>query len=191
MASDWTKQELAQASGMSIAILQIVWPGAVALPSSELTIPLALNATDFAGSHSDVAARLQSLIVDELVSKVEGLRARALAARQDNLTTEFKRVAERRSVAVDLQPQKFFSLEGTKGKKIIIPTIGVPQAFTYDQSSDKIKRYITSGDYEVHLLYDHKNIKERWIKHLSWLDDYLPIKSFKIVDTESWLIKNI
>lgn len=191
MASDWTKQELAQASGMSIAILQLVWPGSTPLPNSELTIPLSLTATDFTGSHTDSDARLNAPIADDIISKVESLRARALAARQDNLTTEFKRVAERRSVAVELQPQKFFSLDGTKGKKVIIPTIGVPQAFTYNQSDDRVRRYITSGAFDVYLLYDHKNIKERWLKHLSWLDNHLPIKSFKIVDAESWLINNI
>lgn len=190
--SFWTTQELAEASGMSVAILQLVWPGTNTLNDSQLTIPLSLEEDDFsAGGSANSSSTLNPKIVQDVISKVEGLRARALAARQDNLTTEFKRVADKKSILIELQPQKYFSLEYDGRKKIIIPTIGVPQAFTYNQSDTRVKKYIASSDYDVYLLYDHKNIKERWLEHLSWLDAHLPVKSFKIVDAESWLTNNI
>jgi hypothetical protein len=191
MDSFWTTEELAQASGMSIAILQLVWPGVAPLKDSQLTIPITLDESDFVGGGStSSSSNLNKSVVDQLISDVEGLRARALASRQDNLTTEFKRVADRKSVAVDLQPHKYFSFEGRGRKKIVIPTIGVPEAFTYNQSDTRVKQYITSSKCDVYLLYDHKNIKERWLDHLSWLDVHLPVKSFKIVDADAWLTNN-
>jgi hypothetical protein len=192
LKSFWTTQELAEASGMSIAILQVTWPGVLSLNDSQLTIPLSLDEGAFSGNGSaDASSTLQPAVIRDLISKVEGLRARALASRQDKLTTEFKRVADNQSLSVELQPQKYFSFERGGRKKIIIPTIGVPQAFTYNQSDNRVKQYIASSDYDVYLLYDHKNIKERWLEHLSWLDAHLPVKSFKIVDAETWLTNNL
>jgi hypothetical protein len=192
LESFWTTEELAEASGMSIAILQLNWPGIASLDDSQLTIPISLQEPDFSPKGSaDRLATLNPNVIQNLISSVEGLRARALAARQDNLTTEFKRVADKKSVPIELQPHKYFSLECGGRKKIIIPTIGVPQAFTYNQSDTRVKKYIASSEYDVFLLYDHKNIRELWLEHLSWLDTHLPVKSFKIVDAESWLTNNI
>jgi TIR domain len=191
-SSKWTTEELAKASGMSIAILQVIWPENKSLDASQLTIPIELTSNDFDNSlYKEANSTLFGPTVPKLVSQVESLRARALAARQDNLTTEFKRIADKLNVLIKLQPQKYITLEVEKAKKkIIIPTIGVPQAFTYNQSDERVKKYITSEEYDVYLLYDHKNIRESWLNHLAWLDDHLPVKSFRIVHAESWLTSN-
>lgn len=187
--SRWTTEEFAQASGMSITILQLIWPGTAALETSQLTIPYQLTSNDFDNQeYSNNRCTLFAPTIPKLLSVVESLRARGLAARQDNLVTEFMRAAQKLSVPAKLQPQKYITLEHEgKGKDVIIPTIGVPQAFIYNESDEKVKKYIQSGDYSVFLLFDHKNIKESWLNHLSWLDEYLPITSFRIVDSETWL----
>lgn len=187
--SRWTTEEFAQASGMSITILQLIWPGNTSLGTSQLTIPYQLTSNDFDNQkYSDGSCTLFAPTIPNLLSEVESLRARGLAARQDNLVTEFMRAAQKLSVPAKLQPQKYITLEHEgKGKDVIIPTIGVPQAFIYNESDEKVKKYIQSQDYSVFLLFDHKNIKESWLNHLSWLDKYLPITSFKIVDAETWL----
>ena len=35
--------------------------------------------------------------------------------------------------------------------------------------------------------YIRFDLREKWIKHLDWLDNYLPIKTIKIVKAEEWL----
>jgi hypothetical protein len=65
----------------------------------------------------------------------------------------------------------------------------VPQAFTYNQSEELVARIKSKKVREAFLLYDHRNIREKWLTHLSWLDNYLPIKTVKIVEAEAWLKK--
>jgi hypothetical protein len=49
---------------------------------------------------------------------------------------------------------------------------------------------IKSQDVEkIFLLYDHRNIREKWQQHLSWLDEYLPVGSIKITEIDDWLNK--
>ena len=70
-----------------------------------------------------------------------------------------------------------------------IPTVGVPQAFTYHQKEELIKRIKQNGKEEIYILYDQLNIRENWLKHLDWLDNYLPVKTIKILNSEQWLQK--
>lgn len=183
--SHWTMEELARASGMSIAILQVTWPENSPLDTSQLTTQFDLNPNDFEGRYlSGSDSRLTGLTMERLVPTVESLRARALGARQDNLVTVFKRFAVSTGVLINLQPEKYITFEDNAA---VIPTVGVPTAFGYNQSGERIKQALSDREYEVFLLYDHINIREAWLKHLDWLDQHLPIKSIKITDAETWL----
>lgn len=192
LQSHWTTQELAQASSMSIGILQLVWPNYKPERSSELSIPVYLAETDFDNKlFADAKSYLTDAVMDVIVSQAESLRARSLAARQDNIVTEFIRSADNAHVSVSLQPEKFITMKNSKDEEIvIIPTVGVPQAFTYNQSEELVKRIKQTAVSAIHLLYDHRNIRTKWLDHLAWLDNYLPIKTIKLTDRESWLNKN-
>ncbi|WP_183573711.1 toll/interleukin-1 receptor domain-containing protein [Mucilaginibacter sp. X5P1] len=191
LKSNWTKQELAQANAMSIGILQLIWPKHTLEREAELSIPYQLKEIDFENGHfTDFKSFLVDNIIKDIVNKAESLRARSLAARQDNIITEFVKAARSLSISVDLQPEKFITMKRTDGKElVIIPTVGVPQAFTYNQSEELVKRIKSKDVAEAYLLYDHRNIRKKWIEHLSWLDSYLPIKTIKIIEVEQWLKK--
>lgn len=191
LKSNWTKKELAEANAMSIGILQLVWPGYKPEPEAGLSIPLYLDASDFGNSEfTDSKSYLVESMVKNVLSLSESLRARSLAARQDNIITEFITSAYKLSINIKLQPERFITIETADGTElIIIPTVGVPQAFTYNQSEELVARVKKSGVKAIYLLYDHRNIRDRWLKHLSWLDNYLPIKTIKIVEAEKWLDK--
>lgn len=191
LKSNWTKLELAKASAMSIGILQLIWPKHTPERESELCIPHYLNETDFENGHfTNSKTFLVDNIVNVIVSKAESLRARSLAARQDNIITEFVKAARSFSISVDLQPQKFITIKRTDGKEVVIlPTVGVPQAFTYNQSEILIRRIKSKNVAEAYLLYDHRNIQDKWIEHLSWLDSYLPIQTIKLIEVGQWLKK--
>lgn len=191
LKSNWTKKELAEANAMSIGILQLVWPGYDPEPEAGLSIPHYLDASDFGNNaFTDSKSYLIDSVVQNILSLSESLRARSLAARQDNIITEFITSANKLSIDVDLQPEKFITIKKSDGTElVIIPTVGVPQAFTYNQSEELVARVKQSGVKAIYLLYDHRNIRNKWLKHLSWLDNYLPIKTIKIVEAEKWLSK--
>jgi len=191
LKSNWTTQELAKANSMSIGILQLIWPSHKLERDAEISIPIQLCKKDF-GSFlfRNSKKLLTNSIVDQIVNQVESLRARSLASRQDNIITEFISSANKVGKLVVLQPEKFITIERSDGKElVIIPTVGVPQAFTYNQSEELVSRIKSKNVAGAYLLFDHRNIREKWLMHLDWLDNYLPIKTIKIFEAESWLRK--
>jgi len=188
--SNWTTQELAKANAMSIGILQLIWPSHKLERDAELCIPLQLNNSDFGNKiFKNSTSYLTPNAVANIVNQVESLRARSLASRQDNIITEFISSSNRVGKKVDLQSEKFITIKRSDGKElVVIPTVGVPQAFVYNQSEELVARIKSKSIVEVYLLFDHRNIREKWIKHLDWLDSYLPVKTIKIVKAEEWLM---
>lgn len=189
LESDWTAEELAKASAMSIGILQVIWPHHIPERSAELCLPLSLNDSDFeSGSSIGYKSRLLDEVADRIVRMVESLRARSLAARQTIIITEFMKVAKTQKVIAFLQPEKYIIVQSTKGEEIIvIPTVGVPHALTYNESHELITSIKQHNPAKILLLFDHLNIREQWLKHLKWLDNHLPVGSLRTLDAETWL----
>lgn len=187
--SNWTTQELAKANSMSIGILQIIWPSHNLERDAELSIPLQLSDSDFGNNiFKGPMSYLNPNTISNIISQVESLRARSLASRQDNIIAEFIASSNRVGKKADLQSEKFITIKRSDGKElVVIPTVGVPQAFTYNQSQELVARIKSNNVAGVYLLFDHRNIREKWIKHLDWLDNYLPVKTIKIVKAEEWL----
>ncbi len=189
MESKWTAQELAKASAMSIGILQLVWPDHAQKSDASLCFPIFLtkNSFDYYETGSE-ANKLSEEKIKSIASQVESLRARCLAARQDNLIQEFTAAARNLNIEAYLQPEKFLTLSDKLGTEfVVIPSIGVPQAFTYNQKHQLIKTLRESAASKVFLLFDNRNIRENWISHLDWLDGYLPVKTIKSVEIEKWM----
>ena len=187
--SNWTTQELAKANSMSIGILQVIWPSHKLERDAELSIPLQLSDSDFGNKiFKKPSSYLNPNTISNIINQVESLRARSLASRQDNIITEFIASSNRVGKKADLQSEKFITIKRSDGKElVIIPTVGVPQAFTYNQSEELVARIKSRNVAGAYLLFDHRNIREKWIKHLDWLDNYLPVKTIKIVKAEEWL----
>lgn len=189
--SNWTTQELAKANSMSIGILQLIWPTHKLERDAELSIPFQLSDSDFGNDiFKEPTSYLKPETISKIINQVESLRARSLASRQDNIITEFIASSNRVGKKADLQSEKFITIKKSDGKElVIIPTVGVPQAFTYNQSEELVARIKSKKTVEAYLLFDHRNIREKWLKHLDWLDNYLPVKTIKIVKAEEWLRK--
>lgn len=187
--SNWTTQELAKANSMSIGILQLIWPTHKLERDAKLSIPFKLSETDFGNEvFKEPTSYLKTETISKIINQVESLRARSLASRQDNIITEFIASSNRVGKKADLQSEKFITIKKSDGKElVIIPTVGVPQAFTYNQSEELVARIKSKNVAGAYLLFDHRNIREKWIKHLDWLDNYLPVKTIKIVKAEEWL----
>jgi hypothetical protein len=192
LKSEWTKEELAKANAMMIGILQLIWPTHKQEREAEISIPMQLQAGDFGNSHfSDSNSYLTNETIEKVVEQAESLRARSLAARQDNIVSEFISAANKTGVPVNLHPEKIITATKKSGQNyVMIPTVGVPQALRYNQGEDAVKKIASVNNPEVYLLYDHINIRDKWLLHLDWLDKHLPIKTIKIFDAEQWLKKS-
>lgn len=190
LQSKWTAEELAKASAMSIGILKLVWPNHKPIAGSELCFFKYLNEDDFEERvFNTPSSHLKEDTIKSIVSFVESLRARSLAARQDNLIKEFMVSARKQKLDVVLQPEKFMTVASKNGEISVIPTVGVPHAFTYNQTEELIKRIRSQNAKNVFLIFDERNIREKWQTHLGWLDQYLPVKSIKVTAVDNWLAK--
>lgn len=189
LKSQWTREELAKANAMQIGILQLLWPMHKLEVTATLSIPFELNDSDFGNNlYSNSKSYLIDGTIKKIVEQSEFLRARSLAARQDNIITEFMSAAKKTGKLADLHPQKFIQTKKRNGDDIIIiPTVGVPQALSYNRSDEVVSSLKFSKKPSIFLLYDHINIRDKWLKHLDWLNTHLPIQAIKIVNAEKWL----
>lgn len=192
--SHWCKDEFAEAATKQIGIVQLVWPDHKVdkiANSSHISLPIQLSESDFENQSFGIKdqSRLTTSAVDQVAVSVESIRARNLAARQDNLITEFLNFAKKYDRDIHLQPEKFLTEElSDKNVIIYIPAIGIPQSTTYQ--SAEIKK--TLQEYEnasIRIIYDDLRIRDKWLKHLDWLNENLKtdIKTLKKKDFDLWL----
>jgi hypothetical protein len=189
----WCKEEFAEAGAKQIGVIQLIWPNHAMDNTSEVCFPFQLSKSDFVDENYDDKdkSKFTDEYILELVQEVESVRARNLASRQDGLITEFSNLAVKHGKKVNVQPERFITEElGSKKRRIFIPLIGIPQSLDCNQSAE-LKKEITDFEIEsIHLLYDNIRIRQKWIKHLDWLNEYLDVKTLKKQDFDTWLKNN-
>ena len=194
LESHWCKEEFAEANAKQIGIVQLVWPNHQIKDidkSSHISYPLQLKEDDFVNKESDSTGRFIESMVVRVLTEVESIRARNLAARQDSLITEFRNITEKNKRKVTVQPEKILTEDLSNGEHIIyIPTIGIPQSTSY-QSAEIKKELMEYDEVSIRLIYDDLRIRDKWLKHLEWLNDNFKkdIKTLKKQDFELWLQK--
>lgn len=194
--SHWCKEEFAEAGAKQIGIVQLVWPNHNVKmdDTSHISYPKQLikeNFIDDLFNDKDLS-KLKPDFVEEIIKEVESVRARNLAARQDNLITEFRNIADRLGKKIVVQPERFLTEDLPNGeRRIYIPTIGIPQS-TSCQSAEIKKELLNYGNVSIKLIYDDLRIREKWINHLDWLNKNLnvDIKTLKKQEFKSWLQQN-
>ena len=158
--------------------------------SSHISYPMILKSDDFVDNvfnNKDIS-KLVDVIVEEVIQKVESVRARNLASRQDNLITEFRNIAEQCGRVITVQPEKFLTEDIGDTRIVYIPTIGIPQS-TSCQSAEIKKELYRHEKVSIRLIYDDLRIRDKWLNHLDWLNDNFKkdIKTLKKQDFKSWL----
>jgi len=193
LESKWCKAEIAEASAKQIGVIQLVWPDHELEKMAEICQLMKLTAPDFVDSlYSDKhRSKLTRATVDEVVQTVESLRARNLASRQDNLINTFLKISRKAGKTLTLQPERYITEDlGGDERRIFIPSVGIPQSTDYNQSSE-LKKEIKDHKIEgIYLLYDNLRIREKWLRHLDYLNEYLDVKTIKKQDFQAWLKNN-
>lgn len=193
LESEWCEKEIAEASVKQIGIIQAIWPNHKLERMAEVCFPYQLVDTHFVNrvyNDKDIS-KLNDDTVNDLVKQVESIRARNLASRQDNLITEFLNSARKYGKNVTIQPERYITEEIEDNKRrIFIPSVGIPQSFDCNTSSELKKEIKEYSVEEVYLIYDDVRIREKWLKHLSYLNKYLDVKTIKKQEFDIWLQKN-
>lgn len=187
--SKWCKAEVEMANLKQIGLIEVIWPNSGLERWSELCYPYQLKPEDFKRKrYKNNKSALKNSVLNAIARDVESVRARNLAARQDNIAGEF--VKEAKKLGRTIVQELYYLLEKTEeGMRLYLPAVGIPSAFDYYESLD-FKRLLQNQDLEIYLLYDELRIREKWIKHLDWLDSSLEVKSIKKKDFATWLIKH-
>jgi hypothetical protein len=189
----WCKEEIAEASAKQIGVLQLVWPNHSLEKMAEVCVPINLKSEDFLDKNftdKDTSKLTQERVL-QIVQQAESLRARNLASRQDSLITNFLNIAKKYGKAMTVQPQRFITENINENKRrIFIPSVGIPQSTDYNQSSELKKEIQEYSVEEVYLIYDNVRIREKWLKHLDYLNKWLDVKTIKKQEFEVWLSKN-
>ena len=87
--SDWCIEEIVAANQKQIGVVEIVWPGQKLDVHNHLCEPILLKPEDFEGGFKDASSVLTNATLNKVLLIVESVRARNMAARQDNLVGEF------------------------------------------------------------------------------------------------------
>ncbi len=196
LESFWCKEEFAEASTKQIGIVQLVWPNHSIKKidaGSHISYPMQLVEANFIDNiyNNKDTSKLVDFIVEEIIQKVESVRARNLASRQDSLITDFRNIAKECGRDITVQPEKFLTEDLPSGKRnIYIPTIGIPQS-TSCQSAEIKKELYRHHDVSIRLIYDDLRIREKWLQHLDWLNDNFKkdILTLKKQEFKPWLVK--
>ena len=187
LGSRWTREEVAQAFGMSVGVLRVAWPEVPAERFAELAAHELLKEADLVRATKPAQDLLEPRAMARIVSATEGLRARNVAARHDNLVGEFCDAADLLGIDVTVQPGRFVLVRARNGQRIaIVPTVGVPDAQRFHDAS---LRFPVAGDVadEAVLLYDHRGMHGGWRVFLEWLDQHLPVKGVRATAASDFL----
>lgn len=188
--SEWCKEEISDANALRVGVLQINWPGVTSGDADFLSVVRALSDIDFRRKRwKRNASMLKTKVLGEIASKVEEIRARNIAARQDNLTGEFVKEANRQGRTIIKEPTYLVEQRANGDFWYYIPAIGVPKSEDCHESVKMLARWNGKMPTKVHLIYDELSILPRWIEHLEWLNNYLEVKTIQKREFASWLKK--
>lgn len=185
--SKWCRAEVEMANMKQIGLIEVIWPDARLERWSELCYPYHLKAELFRRRrYKNNKALLKSKTLNAIARDVESVRARNLAARQDNIIGEF--VKEALKVGKNIIQELYYLLEKTEDGivRLYLPAVGIPTSFDYYESLE-FRKMLKDDRLDIYLLYDEVRIRERWISHLDWLDSSLEVKTIKKKDFETWL----
>lgn len=184
--SKWCRAEVEMANMKQIGLIEVIWPNSGLERWSELCYPYHLKAEDFRRKRfKNSKSVLKNSVLNAIARDVESVRARNLAARQDNIAGEFVKEAQKQGRVV-VQELYYLLEKKENGMRLYLPAVGIPSAFDYYESLE-FKTLLQNQDLEIYLLYDELRIREKWIKHLDWLDSSLEVKSIKKKDFATWL----
>lgn len=180
LSSRWTKEELARASLLNIALVQIIWPGHKNLDPDVLAERLYLAEADL---RKDKA--LKARTARKIVELVERIRSRAFAYRTAGIVREFVLEAQSAGFEVVLEmPNHIVATQSSNKRIVAVPITGLPRSNDYHDVHDAIAH---TSYKDAIVLFQGTGMLERWANHLTWLDSHLPVKALTVEGVQTYL----
>lgn len=181
--SKWCNEEITAANQKQIGIVALIWPGVKIDPHDQMIEQIYLTEADFE------SGELKEPILMQVAQRVESVRARNMAARQDNLVGEFIKDAHRVGRQM-VQEYKYLTERRDNGDfNVFIPAVGVPQSMDCYESLE-FRKVLQNENARLYLIYDDLRVKDKWIKHLDWMNESLEVKTIKKKGFAKWLQNN-
>lgn len=180
LESRWTEAELTKANATNIQVLHVLWPGRPASAPAAFSRFFSLANGSFQSHDQGKNGLLQDTIADLIAVEVEGLRARAIAARHRYLTDAFCDAARARSLSVVVQPSRHIVVTAPKGTYVVVPLVGVPNALRLHEVEIELASSNSRGPFGTWALYDERGLLTGILEHLDWLNDSLPLEAVSV-----------
>ena len=167
----WTRQELGRARATGIHVLQVVWPNHGPNAQTDLAETIYLDAGELAGKDGPIV----DPTVKQIITAVEKLRSRSVAARLMSIVGKLRAEAEAMGAQIEgIGAHRAVTVLLPHGKRVYAyPVVGVPTA---DMLNDVANKAASAGQgADALLVYDHIGIKPAWLDHLKWLDDNIGV----------------
>ena len=181
--SKWCNEEITAANQKQIGIVALIWPGVKIDPHDQMIEQIYLTETDFDDD------KLKEPILLQVALQIESVRARNMASRQDNLVGEF--IKDAHKVGRQMVQEYMYLIERRDNGEfnVFIPAVGVPQSIDCYESL-KFRTLLQNENAAIYLIYDDLRVKDKWIKHLDWLNESLEVKTIKKKGFAKWLQNN-
>lgn len=194
LASEWIRHEIEIANALAIGVLQVVFPrppapagGLDRARFSELCEPFELAGRHFLGRDfgRDGRERLAPDVLTSIALRVEGLRARSMAARQSRLTARLLAALEDlpagRQTPYQVEPGRHITIQRRTGPCRVFPRIGVVDSRSLHRAEMDAEKL------PVAVLYDPTGLRPDSQAHLDWLCRYAGIVPISLLETERWV----
>jgi len=203
--SVWVHEELDMVNQLGLGVLQLAWtqpdpnePTSVKLlatPGTEFSFRYGLEPKHFEDPGKTIGpeATLKAEALKEVADRAEQARIRSLGARRMRVVSYLRAEASRFDLAVSARPAG--PVEILKEGHVIstvFPIIGLPDAWVIYEQERRIvegKGGVTPvSDLGVYrIVYDGLGILDDRLKHLSWLNDHVELKTLRTELLQDWL----
>ncbi|HWB06460.1 MAG TPA: toll/interleukin-1 receptor domain-containing protein [Verrucomicrobiales bacterium] len=201
LTSTWVQQEIINAAGVGLGVVQVTWPGAVKtdLQLKEIikdkkldegvAIPFHLALADFPNGATREAVLPENRL-QELLTCIEDTRIESLGARRQRITGSILDEAGRRGFTAIQHPGGVVELMNPETTKLsyafVLP--GLPDAvalhdweLTYDGMEGRRETEISPL-----LIYNQIGLTARRRKHLGWLNSHCPLRAQSVEKLDGW-----
>lgn len=162
--SQWTREEFAKANVKKAAILRVAFPDVRRDDNLSITEDMPLASEDIVDGEFSVAA------LNRICDRVERLRSKSIAVRTAAIIGSVRAaVTDIRGSISPPGAMRRVEIELPSGKRVFLyPAIGVPTASLLNDVADHAALAPAA------IVYDRLGVRERWLKHLSWLGVHVP-----------------
>ncbi|WP_423808298.1 toll/interleukin-1 receptor domain-containing protein (plasmid) [Photobacterium damselae] len=177
--SKWTRQEIGRALAKGIHVLRVVWPNYQPTKMTELAETVYLDVDDLENDIGPIIIKR----INEIVTKLESIRSRSIAARYMSITGRLRSEVERIGASYEgVGAHRAISIRLLDERKLwVYPVVGIPTAETLNKIAVQAKSNL-SAEAPV-LVYDALGIRDAWSNHLKWLNENIrSVRGLKVGD---------